>query len=152
MTRRGFMQLMLKAGVASFVVTTAGVLMPVRRLVQPLLFWGDGVHDDTAVLNAHFDGQPVYRRDGSRFTGSTVKDDVLVTNGFSVPASEGSFECHDLIISTKEAEYKLPCAMRIHGCLDARLTRNAGVVHSDFTVTFVSEKKLSLIGPGWLGA
>lgn len=35
MNRRGFMKSILAAGVAPYVVTTAGVLMPVRRLWKP---------------------------------------------------------------------------------------------------------------------
>jgi hypothetical protein len=35
MNRRGFLRSILAAGVAPYVVTTAGVLMPVRKLVTP---------------------------------------------------------------------------------------------------------------------
>lgn len=42
MNRRGFMQAILAAGVAPYVVTTAGVLMPVRRPVSIAVDWGAG--------------------------------------------------------------------------------------------------------------
>lgn len=59
MNRRGFLKSMLAAGAASYVVTSAGVLMPVRKLWTPLQLWGDGIHDDTAALQAWINGEPV---------------------------------------------------------------------------------------------
>jgi hypothetical protein len=39
MNRRGFLKSILAAGIAPYVVTTAGVLMPIRQIVTaPLLF------------------------------------------------------------------------------------------------------------------
>lgn len=35
MNRRGFIQAILAAGVAPYVVTTSGILMPIRKLVVP---------------------------------------------------------------------------------------------------------------------
>jgi hypothetical protein len=87
MNRRGFLKSMLAAGVAPYVVTSAGVLMPVRKILtatapeiaftpsgtgatamtaqEALRLWGDGIHDDTAALQAWLDGRPVIRGDGS---------------------------------------------------------------------------------------
>jgi hypothetical protein len=82
MNRRGFLKSMLAAGVAPYVVTSAGVLMPVRKIIgatpeetfaftqsgsgatartvqDALRLWGDGIHDDTAALQAWLDGKPV---------------------------------------------------------------------------------------------
>ena len=39
MNRRGFLQGILAAGIAPFVVTTAGVLMPVRKIITPQLLF-----------------------------------------------------------------------------------------------------------------
>jgi hypothetical protein len=48
MDRRGFMKAILAAGVAPYVVTTSGVLMPVRRVIT----LSDPLPDDwTAVLD-----------------------------------------------------------------------------------------------------
>jgi hypothetical protein len=87
MNRRGFLKSMLAAGVAPYVVTSAGVLMPVKKILtatapeiafvqsgpgatpqtfqEALRLWGDGIHDDTAALQAWLDGSPVIRGDGS---------------------------------------------------------------------------------------
>ena len=84
MNRRGFLKSMLATGAASYVVTSAGVLMPVRKLLsatpeevafvqsgtgatartlqEALRLWGDGIHDDTAALQAFLNGgRVVYR-------------------------------------------------------------------------------------------
>jgi len=57
MNRREFLQAILAAGVAPYVSTAAGVLMPVRK--RAIWLWGDGYHDDTEALQALFDGLPV---------------------------------------------------------------------------------------------
>lgn len=124
MNRRGFLKGMLAAGVAPYVVTTSGVLMPVRKIITPdvlftqsgpgatartvqdaLRLWGDGIHDDTAALQAWIDGKPVLGVDGSPlgrvlFGGSyrvsrtiTMTPDQpmreLVGNRFYGPVKEG---------------------------------------------------------------
>jgi hypothetical protein len=87
MNRRGFLKSMLAAGVAPYVVTSAGVLMPVKKILtatapeiafiqngtgatsrtvqEALRLWGDGFHDDTAALQAWMDGKPVIGVNGT---------------------------------------------------------------------------------------
>lgn len=79
--RRGFLKSILAAGVAPYVVTSAGVLMPVKKILaasaeevaflqsgtgavtktlkDALRLWGDGIHDDTVALQAWIEGRPV---------------------------------------------------------------------------------------------
>lgn len=58
MNRRGFLGAILAAAAAPMVVR-AGVLMPVKTLDVPLVLWGDGIHDDSAALQALLDGKKV---------------------------------------------------------------------------------------------
>lgn len=58
LSRRSF----LRGALAAPAVVAAASLMPVRaieRLLIPRL-WGDGVHDDTAALQAVLDGRPYW--------------------------------------------------------------------------------------------
>lgn len=66
MNRRSFLKGILAAGVAPYVVTSAGVLMPVRVFAssRPLVLYGDGMHDDTAALQAVLDGKEVVNLSG----------------------------------------------------------------------------------------
>jgi hypothetical protein len=59
-TRRGFLGAMLAAAVAPAIVR-AGSLMPIYVPKAPklLTLWGDGVHDDTAALQALIGGTSV---------------------------------------------------------------------------------------------
>lgn len=79
--RRGFLKAILAAGVAPYISTTAGVLMPVRQ--RTIWLWGDGVHDDTEALQALFDGRFV-RNVGSaiatsRWTG--MEHEIFLSGG-----------------------------------------------------------------------
>lgn len=78
MQRRGFLGAMLAAAVAPAAVR-AGVLMPVKKVWVPSqeiaaptgpIIWGDGIHDDTAALQAFVDGRPVMHPDGRAAGGS----------------------------------------------------------------------------------
>lgn len=63
MQRRSFLSAILAAGAAPMIVK-AGVLMPVR-VERSLILWGDGIHDDTAAMQAWMDGGRVLRPDGA---------------------------------------------------------------------------------------
>lgn len=53
MNRRGFLKSILAAGVAPYVVTTAGVLMPVRAITAPkLIVWGDTTVEYSGYMTA----------------------------------------------------------------------------------------------------
>jgi hypothetical protein len=68
-TRRGFLGAMLAAAAAPAFVKV-GVLMPVRQItVPPLVLWGDGIHDDTAALQAAMNGKRVLMANGTPYTG-----------------------------------------------------------------------------------
>ena len=58
MNRRGFLGAMLAAA-ASPAIVRASSLMPIYT--PPLVLWGDGIHDDTAALQALMDGKKVKR-------------------------------------------------------------------------------------------
>ena len=64
-TRRAFLKSILAAGVAPYVITAAGVLMPVRQIISPATF-PDGVsgwirlirHDDITTIYMSDNLQP----------------------------------------------------------------------------------------------
>ena len=62
-------------GMAALVVTPVAALKIVERLLYPTLY-GDGLHDETAALQAFFDGDPVWV-DGELVTES----DRILRNG-----------------------------------------------------------------------
>lgn len=82
MDRRGFLRGMagvLAAGLAPAVLSS-GVIMPIRQLIVPgLILWGDGIHDDTAALQAFFDGKPVCSPGGIPFRGMMNNQTILVS-------------------------------------------------------------------------
>jgi hypothetical protein len=89
-TRRGFLGLMLAAAAAPVVFSGGierGLLMPVRRIVEPGTFrlWADGIHDDTRALQAIVDGKRVLLPDGSPFLGTLPIGAMLVTNTITMP-------------------------------------------------------------------
>ena len=64
MDRRGFMQSILAAGIAPWVVTSAGVLMPVRKVIaapQIILPDVDGVAGDTMSIVQYAGGAVAWR-------------------------------------------------------------------------------------------
>jgi hypothetical protein len=63
MNRRGLLGSILAAAAAPMLVQ-AGVLMPVKA--ERLILWGDGIHDDTAALQALFDGGTTDMRSTAR--------------------------------------------------------------------------------------
>lgn len=56
MNRRSF----LRGLIAAPAIVAAGSLMPIRSIERFLLptLWGDGVHDDSAAIQALIDGKP----------------------------------------------------------------------------------------------
>lgn len=92
MNRRGFLKGILAAGIAPYVVTSSGVLMPVRSLARSfpgglLTLYGDGVTDDTAAMQAYMDGKKVVFRDGSAFTGSMRGGIYLVSSSIKLASN-----------------------------------------------------------------
>lgn len=92
-TRRGFLGAMLAAATAPAFVK-AGALMPIYVPQAPkvLTLWGDGIHDDTAALQAaimggsvvYADGRPIERgfvRGGTYRTSATLVYDGRVVGG-----------------------------------------------------------------------
>ena len=75
MNRRGFLGAILATGVAPYVVTAAGVLMPVRALWTPD-FWIKGAdrafNSLQAALDATVPGDVVCMRDGLTISGGTI--------------------------------------------------------------------------------
>jgi hypothetical protein len=68
-TRRGFLGAMLAAAAAPAIIRPAS-LMPIY-IPKPriLTLWGDGIHDDTAALQALIDGERVIGLDGRPMAG-----------------------------------------------------------------------------------
>jgi hypothetical protein len=67
LSRRGFLGAMLAAAAAPAFVK-ASSLMPIYVPKQEVLtLWGDGVHDDSAALQALIDGKEVVRHDGVKW-------------------------------------------------------------------------------------
>lgn len=91
MNRRGFLGGLLAAPA---VITTSGLLMPVRAWAETdvwqaaPVFWGDGVHDDTAAIQAALDGKPF--RNGNLYGGRRLvaTDGVLHLGGAHVRVTD----------------------------------------------------------------
>jgi hypothetical protein len=62
MDRRGFLSSILALGMAPAIVRAESIM----RIVVPqrVILWGDGIHDDTAALQAFFDGGLVVTPEG----------------------------------------------------------------------------------------
>jgi len=74
MNRRSFLK-SLAVVAAPYVITTAGVLMPVKKILaeRPIILWADGVHDDTVALNSFLAGGKVYSPRGELLLGNTLR-------------------------------------------------------------------------------
>lgn len=77
MNRRGFLKAILAAGVAPYVSTAAGVLMPIRQ--RTIWLWGDGIHDDTEALQTLFNGG--YVKNAGMATAENFGGRIFVSNG-----------------------------------------------------------------------
>ena len=76
MNRRWF-SLGLASALAAPAVVGSGVLMPLRGIRLPMIY-GDGIHDDTAGLNALIAGEPVISLSGAAWRDG---DRVYMRNG-----------------------------------------------------------------------
>lgn len=92
MNRRSFLQTILASATAPYVVTTAGVLMPLGK-VWSQAAWrdihtlvGDGVADDTAALQAFFAGKEVLYQ-GQPLQRAIAYGTFLVSDTIHVPAN-----------------------------------------------------------------
>lgn len=86
MNRRGFLAAALAVGMAPMIVK-AGVLMPVRQLTIPSRFiiHGDGIHDDATALQAFFNGQDVFYRNGDAVGAYLHNQTFLIGKPIVVP-------------------------------------------------------------------
>lgn len=82
MNRRGFLQSILAAGIAPYVATTAGVLMPVRQIATPL--WGKSIVSMPDVLAAQRDMAKFYCVAMDKY-GDVLTLHVYANNWVSIP-------------------------------------------------------------------
>jgi hypothetical protein len=89
-TRRGFLGAMLAAAVAPAFVH-GGILMPVRQAIAmpSYVLWGDGLHDDTAALQAAIRGESVVMADGSVYSGILVRGVYRISQTLVIGTGQG---------------------------------------------------------------
>src|SRR5258708_331213 len=107
MDRRSFLGSILALGVAPAIVHASSIM----RVVMPMpILWGDGIHDDTAALQALLD------RVGSIDGGIFRISDQLIIHRNETLVTNSHFDCADMP-SGKSAFYA-PEAQRVmlNGC------------------------------------
>ena len=88
MNRRGFLKGMLATGVAPYVVTAAGVLMPVRKLWEPgIAFVQSGTGATSLTLQAVIGQRIMVSNQGGRIV--TIGGDLGLLGNKSLTLSDG---------------------------------------------------------------